>query len=222
MQYGRQRIILDYPEIDGSNLFEVMQKALGIHNKNARDCDYLINYLLGDQDILSRIGNPTSNINNQTVVNYAFPITREIVGYTFGNEFEFTPKDLKYHSDVSRLSDLYGYELSYYVDICTAIYASVCGVGYQITLPSEDISKDMTPDIPITYSYLDPRTTFVVQSTAVGNPVIMSCHYINNKVTGKKEYTCYTNKYKFEFTNMDKSTLKITRNVIGMNPITMV
>lgn len=222
MQYGRQRIILDYPEIDDSNLFEVMQKALGIHNKNARDCDYLINYLLGDQDILSRIGNPTSNINNQTVVNYAFPITREIVGYTFGNEFEFTPKDLKYHSDVARLSDLYGYELSYYVDICTAIYTSVCGVGYQITLPSEDISKDMTPDIPITYSYLDPRTTFVVQSTAVGNPVIMSCHYINNKVTGKKEYTCYTNKYKFEFTNMDKSTLKITRNVVGMNPITMV
>ena len=40
LHYGRQRIILDYPEVTPENLFEVMQKALGIHNQNARDCDY--------------------------------------------------------------------------------------------------------------------------------------------------------------------------------------
>ena len=222
LQYGRQRIILDYQEVTPYNLYEVMSKALGIHRANARDCDYLIHYLLGDQDILNRFANTTNNINNQVVVNYAFPITREIVGYTFGREFEFIPKDMAKQDAVSKLSDIYNYEVSYYVDVCSALYASTCGVGYQITLPSEDINKDNTPDMPIVYDYLDPRTTFVVQSPGVGNPVIMSCHYTRNKLTNKDDYICYTNKYKFEFTNMDMRTLKVSKNPIGKNPITMI
>lgn len=199
-----------------------MSKALGIHKKNARDCDYLIHYLLGDQDILGRIGNPTSNINNQVVVNYAFPITREIVGYTFGSDFEFVPRDINKQDSVSKLADYYGYETSYYVDVCSALYSSTCGVSYQITLPSEDINKDNTPDIPIVYDYLDPRTTFIVQSSDVGNPTLMSCHYVENKITKKTEYTCYTNDFKYEFVNMQPETLKISRNPMGLNPITMI
>ena len=222
LHYGRQRIILDYPEITSENLFEVMQKALGIHNQNARDCEYLINYFLGNQDILQRPVGGTSNINNKTVVNFAYPTTREIVGYTYGSPTEFIPKDMEYQKDVSYLSDIYNYEDSHNVDICSGIYDSVCGVGYMITLPSKDISKDMTPDIPIVHSYLDPRTTFIIQSPDIGNPTLMSCHYIINKVTGKKDYTCYTDKYKFEFTNMDAKTLKTSINPIGVNPITMV
>ena len=222
LHYGRQRIILPYSEVTPDNLEEVMKKALNIHSQNASDCDYLIHYFLGDQDILARPNSGTSNINNTTVVNYAFPITREIVGYTLGNEVEFTQKKLEDQVDVSKISDIYNYEFSYYVDICSAIYASVCGVGYQITLPSSDISKDNTPEIPITYTYLDPRTTFVVQSSDIGNHVILSGYYVVNSVTKKREYTCYTNKYKFEFSNMDMRTLKITPNVVGMNPITMV
>ena len=222
LHYGRQRIILDYQEINKDNIYEVMTKALSIHGQNARDCDYLINYLLGDQDILNRLASTTNNINNQVVVNYAFPITREIVGYTFGSEFEFVPKDMTKQDDIAKLSDIYGYEMSYYVDVCSAIYASTCGVGYQITLPSEDITKDNTPDVPIIYDYLDPRYTFVVQSSDVGNPVIMSCHFTINNLTHKKDYVCYTNKYKFEFSNMDMTTLKVSRNPLGVNPITMV
>ena len=149
LHYGRQRIILDYPEITSENLFEVMQKALGMHNQNARDCDYLIHYFLGKQDILDRIGGGTSNINNKTVVNFAFPITREIVGYTYGSPTEFIPKDKKYQKDVSYLADIYNYEDSHNVDICSGLYGSICGLSYMITLPSKDISKDMTPDIPI-------------------------------------------------------------------------
>lgn len=199
-----------------------MQKALGIHKQNSQDCEYLIDYFLGDQDILGRIGGGTSNINNTTVVNFAYPITREIVGYTYGNPTEFIPRSIEYQKDVSTISDIYNYEESYSVDICSGIYASICGVGYMITLPNKDISKDMTPEIPITHSYLDPRTTFIVQSPEVGNPTLMSCHYTINKVTGKRDYTCYTNRYKFEFTNMDKRTLVTSINPIGVNPITMV
>lgn len=219
---GRQRIILDFDEVTPDNIFQVMQKALSIHGQNARDCEYLINYFLGDQDILKRQDTYTSKINNKTVINYAFPITREVVGYTFGNPVEFIQKEMKYQSDVAKLMDYYDYETSYYVDTCTGIYDSICGVAYQITLPSKDISKDNTPDLPIVYDFLDPRNTFVVQSSDIGNPVILSCHYTINSQTKKKEYTCYTNKYKFTFVNMDKNTLEVSLNPLGLNPITMI
>ena len=222
IHYGRQRIILDYQEVTPDNLFEVMGKVLPIHKQNAQDCDYLINYFLGDQDILNRTGVYTNNINNTTVVNYAFPITREIVGYTFGNGVELLQRDMKYQKDVSKLSDIYTYEFSYYVDICSAIYSSICGVGYQITLPSKDITKDMTPDIPIVYDYLDPRFTFIAQSTEIGNPVILSGYFIKNKLTGKWEYTCYTNKYKFTFNYGEPKSLRTSVNILGINPISMV
>ena len=222
IHYGRQRIILDYQEVTPDNLFEVMSKVLPIHKQNAKDCDYLINYFLGDQDILNRTGVYTNNINNTTVVNYAFPITREIVGYTFGNGVELLQRDMKYQKDVSKLSDIYTYEFSYYVDICSAIYSSICGLGYQITLPSKDITKDMTPDVPIVYDYLDPRFTFIVQSTEIGNPVILSGYFIKNKLTGKWEYTCYTNKYKFTFNYGEPKSLRTSVNILGINPISMV
>ena len=222
IHYGRQRIILDYQEVTPDNLFEVMSKVLPIHKQNAQDCDYLINYFLGDQDILNRTGVYTNNINNTTVVNYAFPITREIVGYTFGNGVELLQRDMKYQKDVSKLSDIYTYEFSYYVDICSAIYSSICGVGYQITLPSKDITKDMTPDVPIVYDYLDPRFTFIAQSTEIGNPVILSGYFIKNKLTGKWEYTCYTNKYKFTFNYGEPKSLRTSVNILGINPISMV
>lgn len=199
-----------------------MTEALLIHEQNALDCEYLIDYFLGDQDILSRLSGGTSNINNTTVVNFAFPITREIVGYTYGNPTEFIPKNINYQKDISLISDIYDYEDSHSVDICSGIYASICGVGYMITLPNKDISKDMTPEIPIIHSYLDPRTTFVVQSPEVGNPTLMSCHYNIDPVSGDIEYTCYTNKSKFEFVNMNEKTLNVSRNPIYRNPITMV
>lgn len=199
-----------------------MQKALGIHNANRLDCEYLIDYFLGNQDILTRLPNTTSNINNKTVVNFAFPITREVVGYTFGSPTEFIQTDMEYQKDVSKLANMYNYENNSVVDTCCGIYASICGFSYMITLPSKDISKDMTPDIPIVHACLDPRYTFVVQSPEVGNPTLLSCSYIVNRVTGKKDYTCYTDKFKFEFSNMSPDTLKVSINPLGKNPITMV
>lgn len=220
INYGRKRIILDYTEVTPTNVVEVLQKALNIHASNRKDCEYLINYFLGDQDILYRAMPETSNINNTTVVNYAYPITREIVGYTFGNAIEFVAKDSDKQKQVTKFSDFLEYEHSYYHDICNAIYGSICGVSYAITLPSPDISKDYTPEVPIIMDSLDPRTTFVVQSNDIGNPQIMSCNIIT-RIDGKKEYVCYTPKYKMTVTNAMK-TVTWEKNPIGLDPITMI
>lgn len=220
INYGRRRIILDFEEVNEDNVVEVLKKAMNIHAANKKDCDYLIKYFLGDQDILYRAPHTTSQINNTTVVNYAYPITREIVGYTFGNPIEFVAKKSEKQDEVTKLSDMFQYEHAYNYDICNAIYASICGVSYAITLPSPDITKDNTPDVPIIMDSLDPRSTFVVQANTVGNPQIMSCHIIYRS-DGKRDYICYTNKHKFTVTNGMKD-VKAEVNPIGLDPITMI
>lgn len=233
INYGRKRIILDYDEVTPENFKEVFGKAFPIFKSNKYDCEYLIKMFLGDQDILSRPAPNTSNINNKTVVNYAFPITREIVGYTFGNPFELVQKDTAKQDEVKKLSDICDYEGAYAVDISTALYASICGFGYQITLPSEEITEDNTPEMPIILSALDPRHTFVVQSTKVGNPQIMSCIEVVDSTGKGPKYICFTNKYKFIVENVvgDMVTggvptadenITVEENPTELDPISMV
>ena len=89
INFGRKPIILNYDEVTPKNFMDVFNDAKPIFEENQRDCFYLIDMYLGKQDILNRPAPNTSNINNKTVINYAFPTTREIVGYTFGNPFEY-------------------------------------------------------------------------------------------------------------------------------------
>ena len=176
---------------------------------------------LGKQAILDRAEPNTSHINNKTVVNYAYPITRQIVGYTFGNPLELVQKNNDKQKQVQKLSDIFGYEEVYATDISAATFASICGVSYEITLPSKDINKDNTPEIPIIIDCLDPRHTFVVQSTDVGNPQIMSCMEIEDVEGNFKKYIMFTNKYKFTL-DYDTKEIKTEANPIGLDPITLV
>ena len=217
INFGRQRILVDYIEVNPQNVIEVLEKANKVHESNASDCDYLINYFLGDQDILYREASTTSNVNNKTVVNYALPITREIVGYTLGSPVEFIAKKDK-QTEVQVINDSYDYESVNTTDMCAAIYASICGVGYYITLPSTEITKDNTPEVPLVVDYLDPRSTFVVQSNTIGTPQIMSCTIIETE-----EHTyhiCYTDQYRLTVEDMEKVTVE--SNPIGKDPITML
>lgn len=220
INFGRKPIILNYDEVTPENFMDVFNDAKPIFEENQRDCFYLIDMYLGKQDILNRPAPNTSNINNKTVINYAFPTTREIVGYTFGNPFEYIANDNKYKKDVSVISDVYNYENSYAIDTHTATYASICGIGYEITLPASDITKDNTPDVPIISSALDPRFTFVVQSTGVGNPQIMSGMEIRDSKNTIIKYICFTNKYKFTLSGPTFTNLEVEKNPIGLDPIT--
>ena len=218
INYGRKKIILDYEEVNRNNIKEVIEKALVWHKRNQHDCEYLIKYFLGDQDILYRQAPETSNINNQVVVNYAYPITREIVGYTFGNPIEYIQRDVGKRNDIEVLSDIYHDLGSYNVDKDTAIYCSICGIGYQITLPSSQINENNVPEIPITVTNLDPRDTFCVYSNIIGNPLILSCHIIHTDTKGDR-YLCYTDKESFILDDSFKIS-KSSINLINENPIT--
>ena len=65
-------------EVNIENLPGILNSALEIHKVNAAECDYLINYALGEQPILKRKKEVREEIKNNLVINNAFASTRTI------------------------------------------------------------------------------------------------------------------------------------------------
>lgn len=227
---GRKRII-DDREINNETILQILSDAFAIHRQNIADMKYLINYYKGKQDILKRPAPSTSGINNKTVLNYAYSSERDIIGYTFGKPIQIIPRKAKSRTDIKKLNDLMEYENSSTVDNEVALLAGITGIGYFYTLPSDEISSDYMPEIPISINHADVFNTFVIQSAQVGNPVRLSCNYWTDKHAQKTHFTCYTDKeiYNIESDGintingiLDKNTVTKEKNPLGLNPIQMV
>ena len=222
VHFGRRRIILDYDEVTRENFKDIFSRAFSIFSLNKKDCHRLIDIYLGKQDILFRPEPNTSNINNKVVVNLAFPTTREIVGYTYSNPFEFIPTEEKYKDDTQKITDTCTNAGLYGVDMDTATYASICGFGYEITIPSTEVSSTNTPDVPLIVTTLSPEHTFIVQSTDIGNPIIMAVMEIVDENDNPIKYVCWTDKYKITYKLGEEDGVKFEENPIGVNPVTFV
>ena len=83
--FGRKRIYTE-KEITEGNIKEILNDALSVHNQNVAEMELLIQYYLGNQQILKRNTPYTSNVNNKIILNYAQSVVRDIVGYTFGKD----------------------------------------------------------------------------------------------------------------------------------------
>lgn len=223
---GRRRIF-DDREINKDTIIQILFDALNIHRLNVIDMKYLINYYKGQQDVLKRAAPSTSEINNRVVLNYAHSSVRDIVGYTFGKPIQIIPRKAKYRKDIKQLADIFEYENSSTVDNETATFAAICGLSYLCTLPSKELSSDYMPDVPITINNLDVLSTFVIQSSKIGNPVRLSCTFWTDK---KYTYfTAFTDTQTFYIKSQGNGTLSGTKNevredvnLIGLNPIQMV
>lgn len=227
---GRKRII-DDREINTETIVQILTDAFAIHRENILDMKYLIDYYKGKQDILKRPAPSTSGINNKTVLNYAYSSERDIIGYTFGKPIQIIPRKSKSRKDIKNLNDLMEYENSSTVDNEVALLSGITGIGYFYTLPSEEITSDYMPEIPIAINHADVFNTFVIQSAKVGNPVRLSCNYWVDKYNQKTHFTCYTDKkiYRIESDGIgtinsipEKNQVSEEVNPIGLNPIQMV
>ena len=195
--FGRRRIYTD-KEINEGTILEVLNDALAVHNINTLEMQNLINYYLGKQKILDRIRSDEQSVNNKVVLNYANSIVRDIVGYTYGKDIEYVQKDQKLIETVEELNNLLQYEDAPLADMSTAVYTSICGVGYQFSLPSDDY-LDETPEVGIKIGALDPRYTFVVRSYELNNPVVLACTFY--KTQKDTVYLLYDKAFKTKVVN---------------------
>lgn len=228
---GRKLIIID-EEINPSTIKDVIRKALVIHQENVVDINKLIDNWSGKQNQNYRsntIDFYGKGIENQTTINYNYSTVRTIVGYTYSQGAQITQRKGIHSKDIEKLIDVMNYENSETIDNESGNFASICGMAYFGTFPTKELYSDYMPDYPIVPIALDPRTTFVVCSPELGNPVKLSVTYYISKEKNKTVFYCYTDSETYiiesngtNVLNNEARIVDMDINPIGLNPIQLV
>lgn len=197
---GRRQILTNKIPDTPEKVLEIVQDAMSIHELNRAEIFRLTQHYLGVHNIYGRAPVYTSDVNNKITINYAYSIVRDIVGYTFGKAIEYVHKDVSKADKVRELTSILDFEDAPLEDTSTAVWCSICGVGYQCVLASDDYGDNAKTGIKI--GTLNPLNTFVVQSYDFKNPIVLSCTYYETKED--KIYTVYTNTgMKYIIKNLD-------------------
>lgn len=207
MQYGRQIIWTDVPEITKQNIIDVLRKAIKVHDTNSTDIETLIKYEAGEQT-LDRIKTYRSDIDNVCVDNIANEVTEFNLGYFWGNPATFVQR-AKDNSDipnevnvVSMLNEQYDASGHRTKTQENARFVEICGIGYTFI----DLNAEWEEgDAYFTRDVLDPRTAFIVRSSYYPDhrPMLGVTFRKLQDENGvsHKYYTCFTRTQRFEISD---------------------
>lgn len=215
--FGRREIFTDCAEITASNVVEVLTKALKVHKQNKEEIDYLYNYYKGNQPVLKRTKQIRPEICNKIVENRANEIVSFKVGYLMGEPVQYVNRgESDGASDgIKRINEYVFAEDKAAKDKELADWFTICGLGYRMVLPDKMCGDD--PDeSPFEIFTLDPRYTFVVKYSGLGNKVVMGVKYVA-KDTDNVLYSVYTADRYFEI--LDDKIVKSEPNGLGEEPI---
>jgi len=194
--YGRRMIKTSVSEINDNNVLDVLLKALTVHHMNRGEIQYLYDYYCGKQPIINRVKDVRPEINNKVVVNRANEIVSFKVGYLCGEPIQYVGRngEDKTTADITHLNELMFAEDKAAQDEEIVEWQMICGTAYRLVLP-DSITHD-EDEAPFEMYTLDPRDTFVVYSTGIGNKPMMAVKYStdDNNVT---QYSIYTENHYF-------------------------
>lgn len=187
---GRRVIKMSVKEITEDNLQEVLRKSLDIHNLNSGEIDYLYKYYKGDQPIRYRMKEVRPEICNRIVENRANEIVSFKVGYLCGEPIQYVSRsgDENIVKQVNILNEYMFAEDKASQDQEIVEWQMICGTAFRLVLPD---GSDNLDEAPFEIYTLDPRNTFVVYSSEIGNTPLMGVKYYvdDNNV---KHYSVYT------------------------------
>lgn len=191
---GRRIIKSSVSEITDQNVTEVLWKALGVHELNRSEIDYLYKYYKGDQPIRHRVKDVRPEICNKIVENRANEIVSFKVGYLCGEPIQYVSRngDDIIVKQVNLLNEYMFAEDKAAQDQELIEWQMICGTAFRLILPDEPGEED---EAPFEMYTLDPRDTFVVYSNEIGNKPLMAVKYAidDDKIT---HYSIYTeNRY---------------------------
>ena len=178
--YGRRVITTDATEITSANIIKELNNAFDEHSKNRCEIEYLWNYYRGKQPILNRVKDVRPEICNKIVENRANEIVSFKVGYLCGEPIQYVGRnsDEDVSQAISELNEMMFSENKATQDKEVVEWQMICGTAYRLVLPDDVGSED---DAPFELNTLDPRDTFVVYSSEVGNKPVFAVKYRINK-----------------------------------------
>ena len=213
--HGRRMIKTSAKEITDDNIMEVLWKALGTHELNRGEIDYLYKYYKGDQPIRHREKEVRSEICNRIVENRANEIVSFKVGYLCGEPIQYVSRngDDETVAEVNLLNEYMFAEDKAAQDQSIVEWQMICGTAYRLVLPDPVGEED---EAPFELYTLDPRDTFIVYSNEIGNKPLMAVKYAMDDDT-IMHYSVYT-KDKYYYIGNDL-LVESRPHALGMIPI---
>lgn len=205
---GRRRIYSDVEKITKENIFEVLEKAMVIHMKNANIMTTLMRYEKGIQPLVrKKIIRKEVNIKVQD--NLANQITEFKLGYVWGQPITYVQrgnKDLKKSTDkqndtqddaISMLNELNDSEYAFSKDQELGRYVEINGLGYQFV----DIKKKYTGSAPFDLATLNPLFTFCIYRNSALQEKLAGVTFRRTE-DGTVYYTVFTPDTRYEIKDM--------------------
>lgn len=208
-------IYTDYAVVDESNILEVLTNAKNVHAGNRREIDYLYSYYRGVQPVLDRKKEINEAITNKIVVNHANEIVSFKSGYLMGEPVQYVSHDSTDES-ASAIRELNAFMFSEdkaCKDKELADWFHICGTSYRMCAPDFEGEED---EAPFEIYTLDPRDTFVVYWSGLGDKPVMGVKSTTDRY-GETTYSCYTQRMYYEVRG--NGLVKAEPNPIGLIPI---
>ena len=206
---GRLPIYLDYEAIDETNVVEALDYALVPFAANSHQASYLWRYYKGLQPILKRQKDVRPEINNTVVENHAQEIVAFKIGYQLAEPLQYTCRmqaekgDAAYEATLAQVNELNTLMFAEDKASCDRDlfeWMCVCGLGYRMC--EADAREDAEDGgAPFEVYTLDPRRTFVAESSAYHHRTLMSVWVGIKPVTKEAVYNVYTDKMLFKISN---------------------
>lgn len=216
---GRTTIYANYTEEEflkgtkeeiGARVIGVLKDSLFIHEQNARETQYLIDYAYGDQDIKNKTKKTRTDINNTGVENWAYACVDWKKTFLLGKPVMYASVNDESEEEISILNKYNVYESKQSKDQDLWEEVLECGRAFRYTGSSKVDEED---EAPFDIINLDPDKTEVVYSSGIKKEQLMS--YVHTKkiffynefnpikkVEEEKneiydEFTVYTRKFQF-------------------------
>lgn len=200
MQYGRQEIWTDVPEITTDNIIKVLQNALPVHEANAIRIRELLDFDAGIQP-LQREKTYRPDINIECVDNVANEVTEFKLGFQWGYPITLIQRGEEDSGGedetrgIAELNECYQAEGINSKHQALGRYVEVGGIGYTFV----DIKTDWMPgDSYFTVEALNPCMTFVVRSSYyIDHRVMLGVTYRVDS-NGMRHFTAYSKDKRYD------------------------
>jgi len=220
MLFGRRIIYTPYENVNRQNIVQILSQSLAIHLTNADDIEFLHCYYRGIQPILARKKNIRPEINNKIVENHANSIVQFRAGYLLEHPIQYVARKESADEDsVEFLNDSMMLENKETRDKEIANWQAICGTAYRLALPNKNYDG---ANSPFKIYKTDPRQTFVVYSTAVGNEALLGVViYMRKTDDGKEELVCqaYSKDTYYEWVRGEEDVRNELPHIFGGIPI---
>ena len=164
---------------------------------------------------MSRVKDVRPEICNKIVENRANEIVAFKVGYLCGEPIQYVGRssDENVSKAIAELNEMMFSEKKAKQDKEVVEWQMIGGTAYRLVLPDTKGNED---DAPFEMNTLDPRDTFVVYSSEVGNKPVFAVKYRTDK-DKKRIASVYSDKCYWKL--VDDTVVEETPHALGMIPI---